>query len=188
MVRDDQVRRARSSTEVMRRSFDEERSRQRRRSWRRRVFGLALIAFLVWGANVTLVGNPVKTSLAADARTAGIGLVGHFAYYVDPTTLVLDLRQPTPGDTAWLWTAALRTAPRLVLPNVVKQVLLERAGTPVYLMSGDDYRRLGRQLAEQRNPVLVLRDLPATLKLPDGTLAPAGDAAEAAQRWEAGAP
>ena len=181
-------RRARTSAEVLRSSIDEVHARRRRRSFVRTLFGLALMAFLVWGANVTLVGKPVKTALAADPHTAGIALVGHYAYYVDPTTLVLDLRRPGDADTSYLFLAALAAEHRLLLPNLVNSVVLSRMGEPVYEVSGADYRLLGGQVAERRNPVLVLRDLPAVLRLPDGTTAPVGDADEAARRWASGAP
>jgi hypothetical protein len=188
MAREVDDRRPRSSAQVMKSSIDDMRASRRRRSWLRRLFTLALLGFLVWGANVSLVGNPVKASLAADPRTAGIGLVGHLNYYVDPTTIVLDLARPAGVDTANLFRAALMTGRRLLAPGLVNHVVLARLGQPVYELSGADYRRLGLQLAEGRNPVLVMRDLPAALRLPDGTTAPAADASEAARLWAGGAP
>ncbi len=188
MARDNDTRRPRSSAQVMQSSIEELRASRRRRSWVRRLFTLALLAFLVWGANVSLVGNPVKASLAADPRTAGIGLVGHLNYYLDPTTIVLDLARPADVDTANLFRAALMTGRRLLAPGLVNHVILSRMGQPVYTLSGADFRRLGLQLAGGRNPVLVMRDLPAVLRLPDGTTGPSVDAAEAARLWAGGAP
>jgi hypothetical protein len=179
--------RARASAVIVRRSIDEERAKQRRRSRLRTLITLALIAFMVWGANVTLVGNPVRASLAGDAHAAGIGLVGHLGWYVDPTTIVLDLRQLAGADTMELFPAALAAGGQLFAPDLVRRVVFARSGEPVYELSGADFRRLGAQLAARRNPVLVLRDLPALLRQPDGTTAPVADAADASRHW-AGAP
>ncbi len=187
MAREPQSRSPRSSAQVVRSSLDAEQARHRRRRWLRMLVTLGLIGFLVWGANVSLVGNAVKASLAASDRAAGTALVGHLRWYVDPTTLVLDL-QAAGADTEALMAAALGAGNRLMLPGVVQQVLLTRRGQPVYSLSGADFVRIGGQLAERRNPAVVLRALPAALKLPDGTAAAVADAAEAARQWAGGAP
>ncbi len=181
-------RRPRSSAEVVRSSIDEVRSKQRRHSLFRLLLTAGLIAVIVWGANVVLIGDPLKAALDADAHTRGMPLVGHLAYYVDPTTLVLDLRQPVALDTVYLFRAVLAAEHQLLLPDVVKRVVFRRMGTSVYELSGADYRRLGGLVAEGRNPIVVLRDLPAVLRLPDGTTAQVADADDAARHWASGAP
>ena len=187
MAREPQTRGPRSSAQVVRSSLDAEQARHRRRRLVRTLVTFGLIGFLVWGANVSLVGNAVKASLAADPRAAGISLVGHLRWYVDPTTLVLDL-QAAGADTEALFPIALRAGPRLMLPDAVRQVILERRGEPVYTLSGANFLRLGGQMTEQRNPLVVLRALPAALRLPDGTAAIVADAAEAGRHWAGGAP
>ncbi len=181
-------RRPRSSAEVVRSSIDEVRAKQRRHSLFRMVLTVALIAVVVWGANEILVANPLKNSLASDRNTAGLEVVGHFGWYVDPTTLVLDLRQPVGRDTTWLFRGVLTAERRLMLPTALKQVLFQRMGKPVYELAGADFHRLGGLFAEGRNPIVVLRDLPAVLRLPDGTTAQVADADDAARHWASGAP
>jgi hypothetical protein len=177
------ARRPRTSAEVYRSSVDELHARHRRRSFVRTVFTLGLIAFLVWGANVTLIGKPLKSSLASDPATAGIPLAGHLRYYVDPTTLILDLKGPLAADTDALFRGALLASHSLVAPQLVKRVIFAHLGAPVFEMSGMDYRRFGDELAAGRNPVLVLRELPAALRGPLGGTVDVGDAATAARRW-----
>jgi len=53
---------------------------------------LVLIVVLILATNFFLVGNPVKSALAKDSRNERFKLVAHYRYYVDPTTLVLDVR------------------------------------------------------------------------------------------------
>ncbi len=181
------VRGPRASAVIVQRSIDAEQAKHRRRRFVRLLVTLGLIAFLIWGANVSLVGNVVQASLAATSRAAGTDLVGHLRWYVDPTTIVLDLRAAG-ADTEALLPAALGTGTRLMLPGVVKNVILTRRGQPVYGLSGADLQRFGAALAERRNPLVALRDLPAALRLPAGTAAQVGDATEAARQWAGGGP
>jgi hypothetical protein len=173
----------RSSAQVVRSSLDELRSRRKRRGLRRTILGVALLVLLVWGANQLLVARPVQAALASDPRTAAIGLVGRFDRYVIPTTLVLDLRRTAVTDTNDLLRGVLVVARDLMSLAMVDRVVLARAGTPVYALSGDDFRKVGRDFTIVRNPVVVLRTLTEALRLPGGAKPPPLDFGEAARRW-----
>lgn len=188
MANKGEARRPRSTGEVLRSSIDELHARQRRRAIFRALFTLALIGFLVWGANVTLAGKPVRRALAQDSQASGLSLAGRLGYYVDPTTLVLDLRHPTPADTAEVLRAALLARHELVFPDLLRRVVLERAGSAVFELGGDDYRRLATMLGHGTNPVVVTRNLVAALRLPGGAPAPPLDLNSAARFWVSGSP
>lgn len=176
----------RSSAQVVRSSLDELRSRRKWHRVRRTIVSIALLAGLVWGANHLLVGRPVGAALASDPRTAGIGMVGHLDHYVNPTTLVLDLRNPVVTDTSDLLRGVLVVARDLVSLRMLDRVVLARAGTPVYALSGDDFRRIGHDFTIVRNPVVVLRELSNALRLPGGQKPPPVDFPDAARRWATG--
>src|ERR1041385_3341092 len=53
---------------------------------------MALLGTAVWAANFALVGHRVSSAVSDDARNGGYRLSGHYASYLDPTTIVLDLR------------------------------------------------------------------------------------------------
>jgi hypothetical protein len=176
----------RSSGQVVRSSLEDLRSRRKRRALRRTILGLGLLVGLVWGANRLLVDRPVQAALASDRRTAAIGMVGHLDRYVIPTTLVLDLRRVAVTDTVDLLRGVLVVGRDLAAYKMLDRVVLARAGTPVYVLSGDDFRKLGHDFTVVRNMVVVLRSLSEALRLPGGQKPPALDFGEAAYRWASG--
>ena len=176
----------RSSAQVVRSSLDELRSRRKRHRVRRTILGIAVLVGLVWGANLLVVGRPVGAALASDPRTAVIGMVGHLDHYVNPTTLVLDLRSPAVTDTSDLLRGVLVVARDLISLRMLDRVVLARSGTPVYELSGDDFRRLGRDFTIVRNPVVVLREFSDALRLPGGQKPPPAEFGDAARRWATG--
>jgi hypothetical protein len=171
---------------VMKSSLDDLRTRRKRHRVRRTVIGLALLAGLVWGANQLLVARPVRSALASDPRTAAIGMVGHLAYYLNPTALVLDLQRPAVADTNDLLRGVLVVAKGLFSVSIIKRVVLERSGTPVFVLSGGDFRKVGRDFAIVPNPVIVLRELADALRLPGGQKPPLADFGVRARSWAAG--
>ena len=187
MTSRDQPRAPRSSAQVVRSSLDEMHSRRKRHRVRRTILSLALLAGLVWGVNQLLVGRPVGAALASDPRTAGIGLAGHLEHYVNPTALVLDLRGPVAADTSDLLRGVLVAARDLASLHMLDRVVLARAGTPVYELGGDDFRRIGHDFTIVPNPVVVLRELSGALRLPGGQKPPPADFPDAARRWATGA-
>jgi len=177
----------RSSAEVVRSSLGDLRAGRRARSLRRAVAGAAALILLVAGANAVLVGRPVSGALAADPRCAGFVLRARFQYYLNPTTLVLDLRRADPRSevgplhvllvAAGALDAAGRTFPRVVLA---------RSGTPVLAVAGADLGRLGRDYPTARNPVVVTRALVQLLRTSGGAPLPATDAEAVARLWLSG--
>jgi hypothetical protein len=168
-------------------SLDELRTRRKRHRVRRTILSLALLGGLVWGANQMLVGRPVRKALASDPRTAPIGMVGHLGtYYLNPTILVLDLRVPAVADTNDLFRGVLVVARDLISLSILHQVVLARSGNPVYVLSGDDFRKLGRDFTILKNPVVVQRELADALHYPGGQKVPLVDYGEPARRWAAG--
>jgi hypothetical protein len=171
---------------VVQSSLKELRKERKRSSLLRTVFGLALLAGLVWGANLLLLGRPVQAALASDPRTAPIGMVGHLDKYVILPTLVLDLRTTGVTDTSDLLRGVLVVGRDLRSLTIIDRVVLARSGEPVWALSGDDFRRVGHDFTVVRNQVLVLRSLTEALRLPDGQKPPPLDFGEAARRWATG--
>ncbi len=188
MTAGDDPRGPRSSGQVVRSSLDELRARRRRRARWRTLFTLVLLAGLVWGANRLLVTRPMQAALASDPRTAAIGMAGHFDRYVIPTTLVLDLQHAAVTDTNDLIRGLLVVARGLRSLTIVDRVVLARAGTPVYALSGADFRKLGGDFSVAANQVAVLRDVADALRLPDGRKPPQLQFDDAARHWATGGP
>lgn len=145
--------------------------RRSKRTWS--VLGTLLVGILaVWGMNYFLVGQPVTTKLSADPRNNGLDLSAHYQYYLDPSTLVIDLQKASGASPADIFRALLQTAEVLHEGNrYFTQVILARSGKPVFMMKGDEFAALGSELAGGQNPVFLLRTLPEKLLLPSGEAA-----------------
>jgi len=178
----------RRSAQVVQHSLDDLRAQRKRSRLLKTVFGLALLVALVYGANEMLLDRPVQATLAGDARTAPMGVRAHFDRWLNPTTLVLDLQRPGVTDTADLLRGLLALGRDLNHLTLLNEVVLARNGTPVFTLSGDDFRKHGHDFWVARNQVVALRAFVETLRLPDGTKPTLEDFGDAARRWATGAP
>lgn len=170
-------------------------------SRRRPLYACGLLVGVIiigWGLNYVLVGQPVASKLGADPRNSVYSLSAHFRYYIDPTTLVLDLRDvgdPAPVD---LFRAVFQSAEALhATGRRFDRVILARLRTPVFTMTGDAFSTLGEEFSEGQNPVYLIRTLPEKLYRPSGEAAfgqwqggligvlgkQMEDASEAARQW-----
>lgn len=155
----------RKSVDVLANTIVEHRATRRRRAAVRSGAGLVVIVVALWGANVVLVGHPVRDAIAADATTARVRLDARFQWYVDPTTLVLDLREGDPAAPEAAFRGLLVAADAMRREErTFGRVVLAHEGTPVFVLSGDDFRLLGSGFASARNPLDVLRSIPPMLR------------------------
>jgi len=113
------------------------------------------------------VANPVASRLASDSRNAAFSLDAH--YGDDAKTLVLDLRDVRSASPADLWRGVFQSAAALHDAGLAfDRVVLARSGSPVFVLSGDDFSTLGAEFGGGQNPVYLLRTLPEKLSRPDG--------------------
>jgi hypothetical protein len=135
--------------------------------------------FLVWTANYMFVGRHVSQRLASDSRNTGYQLKAHYGSYVDPFTLVLDLRNITSVAPLDLYRGLLQSAGALTSAGrTFDSVILARSGTPVFVIQGQQFRELGSEFDGGQNPVYLIRTLPEKLYDPEGR--------RAFERWEGG--
>ena len=161
----------------------------------------ALVPLLIWAANFLLVGNPVRRELASDSRNESYKLVAHYRYYIDLSTLVLDLRRVDALAPADLFRGLFQSAKALHQSGrSFSRVILARSRSPVFIMKGEDFQALGEDVGRGENPVYLIRTLPQKLFKPDGdpafsswtggligvTLRQIEDANEGARQWATG--
>jgi hypothetical protein len=193
----------RSSAMVMRSSLEELRGERRRRAIRRTVAGAVILVALVWGANALLFGRPVASALAADSAAARVRIAAHLHYYVDPLTLVLDLRQADAAAPERAFYGLLVAAAALHTADLgFRRIILTRGGHASFIIAGDDFDRLGAEFTGRGNPLVWAWKVPEKLRGPGGSAAlgpfagplppllglRAPDAAAAARRWTSSGP
>jgi hypothetical protein len=133
------------------------------------VIGVAAITAF---ANFVLAWGPVAKALEEDSRNSGYVLRAHFGAYLNPSTLVLDLREVKLAAPVDLLRGVFEAAGTMhAAGRRFDRVVLERRGTPVFLIKGEDFDEIGRQRTGGENPVYMIRKFPSKLYRPDGTAA-----------------
>ncbi len=142
--------------------------------------GFAILAYgLVRGCNHILVGNPVAKRLQSDPRNNTFSLAAHYDYYLNTSTLVLDLSHTENSSPADLFRGIFQSAEALSdSGQSFEWVVLARTGETVFLLTGADFFELGREFALGQNPVYLIRTFPEKLYNVNGE--------RAFSRWEGG--
>lgn len=144
----------------------------RRRRWPYLIALLAVAAALVWVLNYVLIQRHVSHVLDSDPRNAGYSISAHYRFYVEPGTLVLDLREVSAAAPLDLFRGLFQSAAALTSAGRrFDRVILVRAGTPVFMMTGEDFANLGAEFAGGQNPIFLIRTLPEKLYRPSGEAA-----------------
>lgn len=140
-----------------------------------------LIAFAIggiWLWNYAAVGSPIATALNNDPRNPKGGLTAHFAEYLDPSRLVLDLRADAAGISCVDVMRMLFTAGRTTSAWRFDEIILSRRGKRTYLLTGSYFREMGVEYLAGENPIYLMRTFPENVRRLDGT--------SAFQTWEGG--
>lgn len=157
---------------------------------------------LVWGANEVFLAGPVRRALRDDTRNTSFTLRAHYAYYVNPTTVVFNLTRVQDVAPVDLFRALFQATGAVAQSGQhPTRIVLARAGRPVFHMLGDQAVEIGSAFTASENPVYLIRTLPEKLYEIDGRAAyqtwtggmlgvlsrQMEDATDAARRWAAGA-
>lgn len=131
---------------------------------------LGVLGVGTWIVNYAMIGRRMAEVLSADQRNAGLTFDAHFASYLNPQVLVVDLRgvsssnSPTDVFRALLQLAAASKTSRY------SRVELAHRGQTKFLIPGEYFLQLGNEYGEQ-NPVYTIRTFPEHLLRPDGSSA-----------------
>ena len=143
----------------------EDRRRRLCRRWFIATFGAAIFVLIL---NITFATIPVVITLAKDDRNSTITLLAHFGYYLDPTTLTLDLWGAGEASTTDLTRVLFQIAASRTDWPQVRRVTLSRRGRPVFIFLGEDFSEIGRLFQAGENPIYLMRTLPERLYRPSG--------------------
>lgn len=133
--------------------------------------GILAVIVTVAATNWLYAGRPVSSALGADSRNEVFTIRAHLRFYVNPTSLVLDLRKVEEPGVApvELMRGIIQTAEAFSSRRrKFNKVTLSRRGNAVYELSGEDYYELGIESAVGQNPLYMVRTFPEKLYLTDG--------------------
>jgi hypothetical protein len=122
----------------------------------------------VYGWNYLALQSPMNEVIREDARNDGISVSTHYGYYLDPSTLVFDLRDVSMTKSkADVFRVLLQYASKMKSSRFGKVHLAFRGETK-FILDGEYFRQLGQEYGPQ-NPVYTMRTFPSHLKRPDGS-------------------
>ena len=129
-----------------------------------------LLPVLVLLLNYFSLSMPANSALNEDARNAGVHTWIHYEYFINPSTLVIDLRDvDSDKSTADVFRALFQIAEEFEGRDFSK-VYLSSKGTKKFYIQGAYFEELGSSYSYQ-NPIYLLRTFPENTFLLDGTKA-----------------
>jgi hypothetical protein len=123
------------------------------------VTAVAVASALVASLNYINLSLPLDSVINSDSRNAGISVSAHYAYYVDTSTLVFDLRDVSSTNSPMDVTRVLLEYAAALDDKNFSEVTLSHTGTEKFRLKGDYFKTLGQEYGQQ-NPVYTIRTLP----------------------------
>jgi hypothetical protein len=152
----------------------------RRRTWTSLFALLLLLGAAGWAWNHLRLTAPVLAVVERNMRDEQFRLVAHYEHYVNPSHLVLDMRDVESISPIGAFRALFDAADTLIATGLeFERVTLAHNGEPRFILAGEDFKELGGARAAGQNPVYMIRTLPEKLRGPDGVTHPYGT-------WEGG--
>lgn len=128
--------------------------------------GIALI-LTVFLVNYISLQKPLSDVIDSDPRNEGIKFSVHYAYYLAPSTLVIDVKSiPGEKSAADVFRVLLQYAEKLSAREF-DRIELSSRGKTKFLLDGDYFQVLGEEY-ETQNPVYTMRTFPENLYSPNG--------------------
>ena len=141
---------------------------RKRRTWLAVLLVIVGLVGAVYGWNYVALQSPMSDVLSGDPRNKGVSVSVHYENYIDPSTLIYDLRDVSgPNSKMDVFRVFLQFADKLK-DRKFDTVILSFRGKQKFKMSGAYFQQLGREYGYQ-NPVHTLNHLPENLKDMDGT-------------------
>ena len=133
---------------------------------------LAIIAapLFILILNYFLLGIPSNSAIDEDTRNKGINTWVHYEFFVNPQSLVIDLRKvDMDKSTADVFRVLFQVAEKFQDKNFTK-VILTSKGKKKFYIQGDYFKEIGSEYTYQ-NPVYLLRTFPENTYMLGGTKA-----------------
>lgn len=125
-----------------------------------------VVAIASW--NYVGVQKQVSQVIKADLRNSGINAIAHYQWFVNPQTVVYDLRGVSEDKSALDVTRTLLQFSEQMKARSFDRVILSYKGNPRFMLKGNYFHTLGTEYGVQ-NPMYTLRTLPENIYNLDGS-------------------
>jgi hypothetical protein len=123
---------------------------------------------VVFCANYFRLGMYADQAVSADSRNSGIEISLHYANYVDPNDIVLDIRSVSATNSKMDVTRVLLQVAAKLSSRHFAQVYLASKGSAKFKLSGDYFQEIGEEYPYQ-NAIFTIRTMPENVLELDGT-------------------
>lgn len=127
-----------------------------------------VVAIASW--NYVGVHKQVSQVIKADPRNSGIDVIAHYQWFVNPPTVVFDLRGVSEDKSALDVTRTLLQFSDQMKARSFDRVILSYKGNPRFMLKGNYFHTIGTEYGVQ-NPMYTLRTLPENIYNLDGSSA-----------------
>ena len=131
---------------------------------------LMIGAASTFAVNYLQLQSPLNSALKSDPRNDGIDVSAHYGSYINPSTLVFDLKKVSGSNSsADVFRVLLQFAERMKEKRF-DDVELAYKGNTKFKLEGSFFRTLGDEYGSQ-NVIYTIRTFPENLKTPTGSRA-----------------
>jgi hypothetical protein len=133
---------------------------------------IVILAALVFvpALNYFSLGMPANSVTSADSRNTGVDAWFYYEYFLNPNSVVIDLRNvESDKSTADVFRVLFQIAEKFE-ERKFNKVYLASKGSKKFYIDGDYFEELGSSFSYQ-NPVYLLRTFPENTYLLDGNKA-----------------
>ena len=126
------------------------------------LIALAVLIVGIYLYNYYRINYPVQTELNNDPRNSGINITTHYENYIEPNTLILDLKEFS-GDKSKMdiFRTLLQTAYALK-DDDFKSVNLQYQGKDKFIIPGSYFKELGKGYNDE-NQMYTIRTFPENI-------------------------
>lgn len=136
--------------------------------WLLGIIGLIILFSFLW--NLFVLQIPVNRRIKSDSRNSGISIKVHYKYYINPKTLVFNIKEISGSNSAAdVFRTFLTTSAELKDKKFGKVELASKGKIKFYII-GEYFNSIGSEYGDQ-NVVFTIRTFPKNVYFPSGDLA-----------------
>lgn len=137
----------------------------------KKILGICFIFIAsITGLNYAMLQSEISNKIDLDQRNDGIEVLVHYEWYINPSSIVFDLREVSLNKSAMDVSRVLLQASEVLKNSNFEKVYLSYNGSKKFMLKGAFFRQTGQEYGTQ-NPVYTLRTLPQNVYNLDGTKA-----------------
>jgi hypothetical protein len=136
--------------------------------WLTGIIGLIILFSFLW--NLFMLQIPVNKRIKSDSRNFGISIKVHYKYYINPRTLVFNIKEISSSNSAADVFRTFLTSSAELKDKKFDKVELASKGKIKFYITGEYFKTIGSEYGNQ-NVVFTIRTFPENVYLPAGNLA-----------------